>query len=311
MQYKKFIINCFVFAALITSMYLVIFFGLCKIEIGKAPLVYKTSHIYAKKGGNTYQKFHEFNADGNYDIITIGSSLAYRGYDPRNFQKEGINMFNLGTSAQSFLNTYFIAKNYISSKNCKLVLFDIADDCFASDGFESSSDLIQNIPSNTTALEMASAYTNPQVINMLALRFINLSNPPVYIDSFYVGKGFSQNEKMLKEKLTVEAYNQFLTPQKLQIEYLDKTLNYFKSNNIPVLLVTHPIAKEKKKDQHELILAIVNSLCKKYQVQYFDYSFNHELDSQQHFYDAKHLNQAGVNIFNKALLMDLKKVYHN
>lgn len=311
MDFKKFIINSFVCLGLIVSLYVIIFCALCKIKAGKAAILYKTSPIYAKKGGNTYQKFQEFDVNGKYDIVVIGSSLAYRGYDPRLFQAEGINMFNLGTSGQSYLNTYFVAKNFITHQNCKMVLLDVADDCFTNDGMESSADLIQNMPSDKTALEMATAYTNPQVINMLMLRFINLSNPPVYIDSFYVGKGFSQNEESLKEKLTVESYNQFSAPLQKQINYLDKTLDYFKTNNVPVLLVTHPIAKEKRKEQHQLILGIINSFCKKYNVPYLDYSFNHQLDSQKDFYDAKHLNQSGVIKFNRTLLIDLKKFYHN
>ncbi len=308
MEIKKIIYNGLVFLLLFSLIYFPSLVLVCKLNFKKKPLIYRTSDIYTLKGGNSYQKFKEFNKEKKYDIIVIGSSHAYRGYDPRNFKKAGISVFNLGTSAQTPLNSYIIAKNYVTASNCKLVILDVYDGAFHNNGFESSSDLIQNLSSNKAAFEMATTYNNPQVINMYALRLINQNSPVIYTDSLYVGNGFSEKRDTLKYSLPFDEYENRYLPNELQIDYLEKLLSYFNSNNIPVIMVTVPFPKEKIKEQHKIYSKIFNDLALKHHVRYLDYSFNTNFNSQTHFYDSHHLNQTGVDLFNSILLQDFKKM---
>ena len=39
----------------------------------------------------------------NIDVLVLGSSHAYRGFDPRIFKKAGIKLFNFGSSGQTLL----------------------------------------------------------------------------------------------------------------------------------------------------------------------------------------------------------------
>lgn len=305
---KKFIVNIAVFLLISLLIYVPVLTILCKVKYKSKPLIFRTADIYKVKGGNTYQKFKDFDAKTTYDIIVIGSSHAYRGYDPRNFKKVGINLFNLGSSAQSPLNTYYIAKNYIYKKSCKLVLFDIYDGSFNNNGFESSADLIQNISSDKAAIQMASCYTNPQILNMLGLRFLNKKAPPLITDTSYVGNGFSQKYDTLKYSLPFEEYENRNSPTQLQIEYFEKILVYFKEANIPVILATIPFPKEKSREQHDKYSKIVSALAKKYSIPYLDYSFNTNFNSELHFYDSHHLNQEGVNLYNSILIKDLQEM---
>ena len=308
MEIKKLISTGLVFLLVFLLIYIPSLVFVCKVKFKSKPLIYRTSDIYMLKGGNSYQKFNQFNKSEKYDIIIIGSSHAYRGYDPRNFKKQGINVFNLGTSAQSPLNSYVIVKNYVTPQNCKLVILDVYDGSFLFNGFESASDLIQNLSSDKAAMEMASSYQNPQIINMLALRFVNKSVPPIYLDSFYVGNGFSEKRDTLKYSLPFEEYESRGLPSEMQINYLEKILKYFKDNKIPVVMVTAPFPKEKLKEQHDIFKKVFIDLSAKYNVKYLDYSFNSNFNSQTHFYDSHHLNQFGVDLFNKILLEDFKKM---
>ena len=143
---------------------------------------------------------------------------------------------------------------------------------------------------------------------MMALRFINANSPLIYKDSLYTGNGYSEKHDTLKYSLPFEEYENRYLPNEIQKEYLDKLLAYFKTNNIPVIMVTVPFPKEKLKEQHDIYLKIFNGLAQKYGVKYLDYAFNNNFNSQTHFYDSHHLNQNGVNLFNKIILEDLRKL---
>ena len=221
MERKKFIVNGFYFLIVSALIYFTLVTAMCKISYDGKPAIYRIADVYKLKGGNSFQKFQEFDKDKKYDIIVIGSSHANSSYDPRSFQKAGLSMYNLGTSGQTPFNTYYIAKNYITNDNCKMVLFDIYDGIFNSNGFESSSDLIQNISSNKTAIEIAGGFTNPQVINMLALRFINSNSEPSFWDSTYVKNGYSENNDTIKYSLPFDEYENRNTPSASQIKYLE------------------------------------------------------------------------------------------
>ena len=308
MELKKIIFSGLKFLLLVLVLYLSSLFVLSKVKSKGKPIIFKTADIYKVKGGNSYQKFKEFNLSTSYDIIVIGSSHAYRGYDPRNFKRLGLNMFNLGSSSQSPLNTFYIVNNYITPKSCKLVIFDLYDGAFNNNGFESSSDLIQNISSTKAALQMATCYTNPQIANMLGLRFFNQNSPPSYFDSSYIGNGYNEKFDTLKYSLPFQDYENQYLPSTLQIEYLDKILQYFKDKNIPIITTTTPVPKEKSRYEHDRYSKIFLDLSNKYNIKYLDYSFNSNFNSEQHFYDSHHLNQLGVDLYNKILIDDLRKL---
>jgi hypothetical protein len=278
-----------------------------KVRYNKVSLIYRISEVIHWKGGNTYRKFRDFKKENKFDVIVIGSSHAYRGYDPRIFAAYGEKMFNLGTSAQSLINSYFISKNYVNSQNCGLVILDIYDGALAVDGLEATADLIENISSDKAAFEMACALKDPRALNMLAVRILTQNEPEKYYDSTYVTNGYSERNDSLAQ-IDLKDYQSVGPPNSRQFQYLEKLVYYLKSNSIKVVLVTHPFPKEKKKEDHLLYSSIVNKLCLKYDLKYLDYSFSHNLNSQRHFYDSNHLNQKGVTIFNEMLLKDLKKM---
>jgi len=306
MAIKKIIINALLFLITVVSLYIAILFLLSKIKVGNIPLVYRISDVINWKGGNTYKKFIDFNPMEKYDIIVLGSSHAYRGYDPRIFKENNIKIFNLGTSGQSIFNSYFIAKNYITASNCKLVILDIYDGALSSDGLESTADLIQNISSNKAATEMALSLKDPRFLNALTLRMLIRQAEPMYFDSSYITSGYSEKKDTIK-KINLSHYNPNLKINNLQVAYLKKLLAYFTSRDIKVVSVSCPLPKETNKKNHIQFYNIVNSINSGFGIQYLDYSSSIHLDTRLDYYDSHHLNQSGVNKFDKILIDDLKE----
>jgi hypothetical protein len=277
---------------------------LLKVKFNNIPLVYRVSDVINWKGGDTFRKFNDFDKNKEYDVIVIGSSHAYRGYDPRFFKNGSINMFNLGTSAQSLLNTYYIAKHYITPSNCKLVIVDIYDGALSTDGLEATADLTQNITSTACAFKMGTAMKDPRVINMLTVRMLNSTAPPMYSDTNYVFNGFCENKDTLKN-YNKNAYNAKLNLKTFQMYYLEALLIDLKNQQIEVIAVTHPSPVESHNYNFFKNREIVSQLMKKYNIPYWDYS-SYALNTRTDFYDLHHLNQSGVEKFNALLIKDLK-----
>jgi hypothetical protein len=305
-EVRKIFFRGSLFMIISAFVYIAVMFILVKIKFHDVPLVYRVSDVITFKGGNTFLKFKDFDKNAKYDVIVLGSSHAYRGYDPRIFKSKNLNMFNLGTSGQSLVNSFFIAKHYITAENCKLVLLDIYDAALSVDGMESTADLMQNLDFPQPALEMGLALKDPRVINMLTVRILKKNDPAMYLDSNYIVSGYSETI----DSAGIISKSKYRDAEKingLQLEYLQKLFDYFKKNRINVVVVSHPYPKEKSLENHLKYFVIVKQLCEEYNFRYMDYSFAHELDSRFNFYDANHLNQSGVEIFNKRLLDDLTK----
>ncbi len=287
--------------------YVAIFFVLCKVKVGDNALVYRTSDVYNLKGGNTYRKFQEYDPGERYDVIVIGSSHAYRGYAPAIFNDAGISMYNLGTSAQTPINTYAILKEFITKENTGLILLDCYENAMAMEGLESTADLSQNITSDAAVLRMFSAIRDPRILNMFTIRKLVADEPAAYVDSFYVDAGFSTKTDSVKGEID---YGLDLTLElgERQPEYLVKCIRYCQEQGIPIVLVTHPLPKASNLPRHEAFHAVIDSVAKVTGTEYFDFAFDHglPLDDRNHYYDHNHFNRAGVGIFNPKLIEDLR-----
>ena len=288
--------------------YFLVFVLLFSLQLGETPLVYRTSDAYHWFGGDTYQRFNEFEKNKKFEVIILGSSHAYHGYDSRIFKASALNAFNLGTSGQSIFNTELIAKNLLNHSNCKLVVLDIYPGTFQTDGFESTSDLIANISSHSAAIEIAKGQKDIRVINMLALRFLShkFSNP-IYQDENYVNGGYVIRRDSVKKDFDFESYLSEYELTSKNLNALKNLLLYFNEQNIKCIVVNHPMPLKISPEKFELFDREIQAVVKLTGHEFKNFASGHDLDTKNHFYDHHHLNHAGVSIYNEQLIAYLKQ----
>ena len=102
--------------------YITIFGVLFFVRSYNIPMIFRTSQGNIFRGGYTYITFRQFDRNAKYDIILLGSSHAYRGYDPAIFREHGYNMFNLGTNSQTNLYLILLRKIILKKKIVKRLL---------------------------------------------------------------------------------------------------------------------------------------------------------------------------------------------
>ena len=262
--------------------------------------------------GHLYSRIREIKNYGNVDILVLGSSHAYRSFDPRIFVSQNIKMFNLGSSAQSPIQTEILVKKYIDYLKPKIVIYEVYPHIFELDGVESSLDLITNDTIDINAIEMVFQINHLKVyttfIYSLWRQIFSLDKnykEPVkkdkddYVKGGYVAREIGYNA--VKKHYEKQKYS----IQKDQEKAFKNTLELLKERGIIVVLVQAPFSKEwyNSFTNNKEMNAYLNSFGLKY------YNFNKilNLDSRVHFFDSNHLNQKGVDIFDNKLIEILEK----
>ncbi len=293
------------FGVLSISMYVFAVFALSRVSLGTYPLIYSLCDGLNLKGGNSYQKFQEFDRNTHYDVVVMGSSHAYRGYDPRLFEREGLSAFNLGSSSQTPFNSYFLVEEYITQANCGLLLLDVFNVALEMDALESSADLIQNVSSNPAATRMAFSMKDPRALNMYALRMLAPNLGAYYKDTAYVGGGFSENRNVAPASTTFRSDTSW-NMNEVQWTYLERIVALCEERDIPIVLVDHPSPQQTHTRRLVNSTKVITQFAEVRGIPFLDFSISPELDSRKYFYDHTHLNQQGVDDFNELLIEQLK-----
>jgi len=239
------------------------------------------------------------------DIVIMGSSLAYRGFDPRIFKEHGIVAFNLGSSGQSPIQSELLLNRYLDNINPDVILFEVIPSLFMSDGVGSALDIIANDRNDFYSIKMAYTINHLKVNITLLYGFysdiFNRSekyNEPIskgndlYIHGGYVQKDISYSSRSFLQQ------NQDFEFTNYQLKSFENIINTVEEKGIRLIIMQAPVPKK-----------FYNSVIKR---QVFEqkmqelgeyYNFNYmNLDDILHYYDHGHLNQVGVELFNRELI---------
>ena len=260
--------------------------------------------------GHLYSRINEIEEYNNVDLLFLGSSHAYRGFDTRIFKKNGYKSFNLGSSAQTPLQTNVLLRRYLESLKPDKVIYEVFPNTFGVDGVESSIDLISNDENDIHSLKMAVSVNNIITYNTFLYSSIRdvfklddsfkepkLRGKDTYISGGYVEKDMGFYNPVELEKKKIEINEQ-------QFETFKEIIQLLKEKGIDIILVFAPITKSNY-SRHTNILEF-DSIMSSYS-KYYNFNEMMSLNDSLHFYDSHHLNQKGVEIFNKELIKVLNK----
>lgn len=306
------VIPCFIVNALV--IFLLFCYCLSSIYIGEASLLDRLSLNYKtnERGGwgQTLRRFSEIEEYENIDILFAGSSHAYRGFDPRLFAAKGLTSFNMGTSAQTPLNTYFLLKRYLPTLKPKLIVLELYPEMLAVDGFESFKDLSVNLTISKELFEMAFELKSLQSFKILFSDYLKYT----YGSNKYINQRPIEDENYIQggycETFIVRSKNELnnsvkcIYPIDLQIKYLKKIFEYSKKKNIDMLIVVQPIPDDvrSKIENYKKLSSEISDLSKNYGVDFIDFNHLLKLDSIKDFKDDDHVNANGVRKFNLSLI---------
>lgn len=297
----------FLFQSILFVIFSIIVYGFLLISFGKfLPQNFKPNLSYKKGGyGHLFSRLEDAKNSKDIDVLVLGSSHAYRGVDTRIFEKRGVKMFNLGSSSQSPIQSYYLLKKYLPILNPKLLIYDVFPVTLASDGVESTLDLVSNDDFNFELAKIVLKTKNVKVYNTAIYAWYNqlVNRKKPFMEQHTKGDDKYISGGFVEKKINYHKFETFekstLVLKDYQIEYLDSICQYTKNKGIKLLLVNAPINSLMYKSYTNFD-SIDNILSNK--AMYINYNKILYLNDSLDFYDSHHLNQNGVEIYNKKLV---------
>ncbi len=292
-------------------LFLLVFYIIGTVSVGlffPKPLQLNINYALGKHG-HLNSKIKEIPLHQNTDILFLGSSHCYRGFDVRIFEKAGFCSFNLGSSSQSHLQTNVLLKRYLNQIQPNTIIYEVYPNIFEIDGVESTLDLIANDNNYDYLWKLIVEHQHLKVFNSFiygAFRKI------VGLDKDYVEPTVRGKDKYISggfvERKTSE-FNAYFKPSSKPIEYKQNQLKAFEENiklilskKIELILIQAPVTRAYyssivQPQKHDALMENYSP--------YYNFNDRVELVDSLHFYDYHHLNQTGVEIFNQAVLDQL------
>ena len=199
--------------------------------------------------GFTYSRVREIKSYGRVDILVLGSSHAYRGFDPRIFASHNLKMFNLGSSSQSPIETDMLVKKYVDYLKPKIVIYEVYPDVFRNDGVESSIDLVTNDKIDLNTLKMVFKINHLKTYITFIYSFLrqlfsldnNFIEQKRIGDDTYISGGYDQKDLEFYIHKVYYPHKITYTIRKDQEKAFKNTLAFLKEKGITVVLVQAPL----------------------------------------------------------------------
>ena len=263
-------------------------------------------------------RFREAETSEPVDVVFLGSSHTYRGFDPRIFKAEGMSAFNLGSSAQTPLNSYRVIKRYIETLQPKVLVFESYWGVFESpNGSEASINIACNAPASLDFLTMTLQSHDVRAVNSVLTNYGKRMLHPLtqaqQIDfgrDVYVQGGYSETSRPSTARAEVAKLKPYSSSiAQVQVDYLKEIVELCKANDCQVVLARTPVTKEyfENLENYEEVTEPIQAFAQRHELLFHDFNLDMQsgalqLDTEAHFYDKNHLNQAGVEVFNPFLI---------
>jgi len=254
-----------------------------------------------RNGGQEMQMMRDLTSNQTkYGAIVLGSSHAYRGYDPRIFEQSGISLFNAGTSAQNAKGSLVLYNEYLRDRSDVFIL-DVYDPVFELEGTESNMRLIQNVPTNEAALALVQQEFKIYTLNALAVRLASINPTDEAPNADYIKNGFCEKKGIL---YAVEPLNDSVFDANEEMfNAFEKMVKQMQADGKRIVLCSHPLPKSPGlRNYHDKFLSRFNPLIQNLGLAYIDLTYYTEGFGFNEFADLSHLNQQGVELYNRLLL---------
>lgn len=300
---KKFLFNTFLVGTLSLFLYPLIIIATDIPEVAD----FSNNFREFKEGGSGYSwtRLREADTIKNIDVLILGSSRAYSSIDPRALDSLKLRSFNLGSSAQTPIQTYYLLERYLDQFNPKVIIWDVDPFTLTDHGLEPFLDVLTNCRKCESLISMVFEVNKLEGYNAFLKSLFRTSEKSSFIEvlssdkDIYLGRGFVRSKKNNFDERKIEFTNLYFKNN--QINAFENALKYIKIREIPVLLVLSPLSRDtfiriKKMNDYSNIYE--QMVLKGLANEYVDFNNIIQLPND-FFFDPYHLNQKGVIEYNK------------
>lgn len=242
----------------------------------------------------------------NPDLLFLGSSHSYRSFDPRIFTHHGYTSLNLGSSAQTPVQTSMLLEKYLDVIKPGLIIYEVFPFTFSLDGLESCLEMLSSDKIDFNTVKMVFTMNQVKAYNTLIFAYYrqvfnrnkNLKKMYTSGDDTYIPGGFVERK--------LQYFHGKGSPAKENLVFKDQqtrafisSLNLIKKRNIPFILIETPITTYKYQSwlNTDSINRFFSGLGP-----FRNFNGIPGICDSLDFYDADHLNMNGVAVFCDTLI---------
>lgn len=304
-----------------------LFFGSLLIIISVADLwisrTLATSESYAMGDAKIWHDILEGQISD--DILIYGSSRAWRHFDPVFIEGQtGLSAYNFGVDGHTFDIQYLRHQlNLKYNKKPKIIVYSVdVNTLNMSKGLYNDEQFLPFFNTDTLFNYYTKKYKNYSFIdyNLPLMRYSGREKALKYFVKETIGwpqekmrtKGFGMhqggwNTDFKNASKRRKKYHRTINTHVLA--RFDSFLTEARSHNIAVILMYAPehVLGQSFIANREDIINVFDSLARKNNIPFYDYSAHAMNSTKAYFYNSLHLNAKGVAEFNKLYIEDLKR----
>ena len=268
-----------------------------------------------------------YNTSYEIDVLFMGSSLIFTSLDPHVIDPMiNKNTFNLGSSGQFIIQTYYNLIEVLKYRKIKLVVLDVNSIItnredqkigfiynnlsgmkFSRNKINSFLNSIDNNNNNNSGvLEISKMSYYKQfeyIVSLIVKEKFNWKNRIKSIQEIINNnkeiqdtKGFFERESIIELNDFYDATNSDIEYKKISIEnlhYLEDFINLCKKHDIDIIFLETPTLINREIDNQ------LDYYIEKYNIKYYDFNNNYNLDfKREDFSDKTHLSRNGARKFS-------------
>ncbi len=247
--------------------------------------------------------FRDLHKAQKTDLLFVGSSHSYRGFDTRVYDRLGWNSFNMGTSSQTPRQALALLETWLDSMKPQLLVFEVYPATFSSqmDLVEANLNIMANEKWKPYFMNLLLMDLDLRMLNLaVAARIRNLMDweegmpfDTVMGTDRYILKGYVESTKKGYERQ--HTYGKGWDIDSRQTKALQEIIRLAKIKGIQVMLMQMPVTGSLYATYNNPagFDSLMNSLA-----DYHNLNGRIDLVDSVHYYDSNHLNPAGAMIVN-------------
>nr|QEO74378.1 hypothetical protein [uncultured bacterium] len=263
------------------------------LKYSNVPVGFRRDHIALR--------FEELHKVRDIDVLFIGSSHSLRTFDPRYFERRGLRAFNLGTSNQTPISTYYLLRRYLTQLKPRLVVVEAYWEILESNADEGTMAIAANRGPGWDTFMMALATRHPKTLNVQwsslferlfgTAAAIRLGPAEAYTSGGYL-EAWDENTTRAPRRGRYD-----IAVDEKQVKYLSSTLTLLRDHNARAILVWAPVTAARRDTATNLeeVRRLMTDLSAAHSVPFVDLNDRVGLDDRLDFRDDDHLNQRGVD----------------
>lgn len=286
-------------------------------------------------GDYTYQMMKEMYSQSQpVDMVFLGASHVYRGITPKSLESVlGGNVFNLGSSSQSSISSYYLLREILGSTDVKTVVFEVTSRSMESEiDSQKAVRILSNYykPSLNKQEYLSASFDHPIMLddyfNVISMQkeiavgiikrvpFKKLFDPEYYTyapntdaNEYYSGKGFVYSQVMMDRNSDIPN-NEWIWEES-QVDYnkiqtINDIITTCKQNGIEIIMISIPHHESMTlyNFNYQQAVNCFSKIAKEQEIPYWDFNLlkNSYLYLPDYMYkDFNHLNGEGADIFSK------------